>query len=381
MKWFQAAISTTGRPAVAALLALSLIACASHGEAKPTRSSSQATKQKKVSQSESLDDIELDVDEATPIEKQDVAPVVVSPKVKDAVAKAASLESKKQYADVLKILKPLVAELPRHGVLILYRAYKATGDHQGELQMLELLLAKNPKDYVVKTQEGEAFLKLNRVEDALTAFQEAKAMNKQYQPAYEGHWTTLEKAKDMYEARAALSDMVKVFGPTPRSQSQLCRLFSTEDFLEKAEEHCRKAIELDPKNPDNYVHLGMSLRDQEKPDAALALLMDASKRFPASEWVLSTAGDLKASKKDFGDAYELYKKAAAADQKSVRSWLGLAKSAHQLQKYPEAISAFQKACALDRKTSIHFRSAASDLKRAGNVKMSTQYLDAELQCE
>lgn len=247
--------------------------------------------------------------------------------------------------------------------------------------MLDLLLAKNPKDYVVKTQEGEAFMKLNRVEDALVSFQEAKAINKQYQPAYEGHWTALEKAKDMYEARAALSDMVKVFGPTPRAQSQLCRLFSTEDFLEKSEEHCRKAIELDPKNPDNYVHLGMSLRDQEKPDAALALLVDAAKKFPNSEWVLATAGELKASKKDFGDAYELYKKAVVADPKSVRSWLGFAKSAHQLQKYPEAMIAFQKSCALDRKTSIHFRSAASDLKRAGNAKMSAEYFDAELKCE
>jgi tetratricopeptide (TPR) repeat protein len=124
--------------------------------------------------------------------------------------------------------------------------------------------------------------------------------------------------------------MIKIFGPTPKSQSELCRLFTSQDFLQKSEEHCRKAIELDPKNPENYVHLGMSLRDQEETDEAVKVLVDAAKRFPASENVLTSAAELKATKKDFAVSYELYKKATVVDPKSVRSWLGLAKSAHEL---------------------------------------------------
>jgi tetratricopeptide (TPR) repeat protein len=386
MKWFSTMITLVFAAAVVATPGSFVHAKSSKPSKKPS------------SQNVTLDEIELDSDEpevSKPEAKSgkspgakaasDVTQPVVESKpvpkaVQEAITKARSLEEKKQYTDVVAALKPVVDQLPRHGILMLSRAYRATNNLSGELQMLEILLAKNPKDYVVKTQEADVLVKLNRMEEALASYQAAKALNKQYKPAYDGHWKALEKAKDMYEARAVLSDMVKVFGPTPSSQSQLCRLFSTEDFLEKSEENCRKAIELDPKNPDNYVHLGLSLRDQERADDATKLLVDAAKRFPASESVLSAAADLKAAKKDFGDSYELYKKATVADSTSVRSWLGLAKSAHELQKYPEAIEAFTKSCLLDRKTSIHFRSAMTTLKQTGNPAMAAKYLDAEERC-
>lgn len=357
----------------------SLVLSSTFAEAKV----SKAPKRKPASQNVTLDEIELDEDEPEkkPTKVEESAPAPVSPAISAALKKASALEEKKSYDEVVKLLKPLVDQLPRHGILILSRAYRATKTYQGELQMLDLVLAKNEKDYVVKTQEADVLVKLGRLEEATASYQAAKDLNKQYRPAYEGHWLALEKAKDLYEARTKLSDMIKVFGPTPKSQSELCRLFSNQDFLQKSEEHCRKAIELDPKNPTNYVHLGLSLRDQEHIDEAAKILVDAAKRFPASENVLATAAEMKANKKDYAMSYDLYKKATVVDPKSVRSWLGLAKSAHELQKYPEALDAFKKSCMMERKNSIQIRNAGQELKKNGNETMGQTYLDAAFDCD
>lgn len=371
MKWSSTLIATVAT--------LGLVLGSAHAEARKT-------KRKPASQNVSLDDIELDEDES-PIKGKpteaaaEVTAEGVSPEIKEALKQASAFEEKKAFEDVSKTLKPFVSQLPRHGVLMLSRAYRATKNYQGELQLLEVLLARNEKDYVVKTQEADALVKLSRFEESAEAYRVAKSINKQYRPAYEGHWVALEKAKDIYEARAALSDLIKVFGPNPKSQSQLCRLYTSQDFLEKSEEHCRKAIELDPKNPDNYVHLGMSLRDQEQSEAAVKVMLDAAKRFPASENVLNSAADLKANKKDFAVSYDLYKKATVVDAKSTRSWLGLAKSAHELQKYPEALEAFKKSCAMERKNSIQVRNAGMELKKNGNEKLAQTYFDAAFDCD
>ena len=374
MKWSS--------PLTATVVALTLTLGSTRAEAK-------AVKRKPASQNVTLDEIELDEDEPTDKKsaKGKTSPdsavfsEEISPAVTDALKKAGPLEEKKAYSEVVKTLSPVVSQLPRQGLLMLSRAYRATKNFQGELQVLDLILAKNEKDYVVKTQEADALVKLNRLEEAVAAYKAAKDLNKQYRPAYEGYWRVLELTKDTYDARVALTEMIKVFGTTAKSQSELCRLMTTQDFLQKSEETCRKAIELDPKNPDNYVHLGMSLRDQEQADDAVKVLIDATKRFPASETVLSAAADMKAAKKDFAVSYELYKKATAVDPKSVRSWLGLAKSAHELQKYPEALAAFKKSCAMERRNSIQVRNAGMELKKNGNSSMAQTYFDAAFDCD
>lgn len=324
-----------------------------------------------------VNDVELDGEEKLDVAAEEAplpAPVAA------AIKKAQGFEDKKQFAQVVATLKPFVDRLSRSGTLLMARAYAAQADTFAELHMLQLIVAKNPADYVVQTQVGEALVKLKRNDEAVEAFQAARQTNKLYKPPYEALYALFEK-EDRYEARSLLLDMVKVFGPTPKTSTALCRSYSTDDFLAKATELCRAAVEADPKNPENYVHLGLSLRDQEKPEEAVKVLSDAAKRFPASEWTQATAGELKASKKDFADSYRHFKQGTVADPKSVRSWVGLAQSAHELQKYDEAMASFKTACGLDRRTALQFRSAASTLRKSGNMKWYEKYQNSAFECE
>ncbi len=335
---------------------LDLIQLETQNETKPKPPKARPTKPKPPA-AFSIDNIQLDDI------KLDETPIKKAPSAAEAAStQADALEKAKDFNGVIKLLKPSLETLPRKDLLQIARAYKAVGDFTNEAHALELVVAKNPKDYVSQTLLGNAYLEAKRYDVAGTSFQAARAINNRYRPAYDGQWALLEKDDSKYEARTLVLDMIKTFGPDPKTSSALCKMYSVEDFLEKATEACRSAIEIDKKNPANYVYLAMSLRDQEHKPEADKLITDAAKRFPSSEEVQVLAGEMKIGDKNFAEAYKLYKQATVANPKSARAQSGFATSAFQLQKHTEAIEAFKTACRLDRKTGRDFRAASIQLK-------------------
>ncbi len=313
------------------------------------------SQKEKAKASVNLDDVQLDAD---PLEAPPPAAAL------QALAKADTFEKAKNFTSVIKVLKPTLEMQTRKGLLQLARAYRLTNDSMNEIHTLELVVAKNPKDYVAQALLGDAYLKAKRYDDAGKAFQASRALNSRYRPAYEGIWQTLEQSDSKYEARTLVLDMIKNFGPDAKTTAAICRSYSDEDFLEKAIEACRAAIATDPKNPENYVHLTTSLRDQDHKAEATKTIESAAHTFSKSEEVQSLAGELRAADKNYIDAYGFYQKAVAADPKSVRAQVGFAKSAFELQKHPDAIVAFKAACRLDRKTGRDFRAAYLQLKNS-----------------
>ncbi len=360
MKWL--ALHSMVLVSIAALLAAETAHAQVLDKGKVTPVSHNEKKRRSKAKQMNLDDVELDVVPAEAAPTPLPAVEVVPPATRAALIRAEALEKLKDYAGVIRILKPLLDTIPRKGLLQIARAYRSINDSVNEIHALELVIAKNPKDYVAQTELGNAYFKAKRYEDAGTAFQTARTLNNKYRPAFDGTWTLLEKSDSKYEARTLLLDMIKTFGPDAKMTAAVCRMYSGEDFLEKAVEACHKAIETDPKNPDNYVHLAKSLRDQDHKAEAQKVIEDAAKSFSKSEDVQALAGDLRAADKNFADAYRYYKQAVVADPKSVRAQTGFARTAFELQKHGEAIAAFKAACRLDKKTGREFRSAYLELK-------------------
>jgi tetratricopeptide (TPR) repeat protein len=327
-----------------------------------------------------LDDIELDDEASTPASPAPAQPIAVTEKIPDQIrlllAAAEVHEKDGNSASVISTLKGKVDQLPRSGLLMLARAYEKTKNYPSQIRALELVIAKNPKDYVAITELGEGYLNAKRIEDAANAFGRSREINPKYRPAYEGALALLETTQETYEARTLVLDIIKKFGADAKSTATLCRLYSGEGFVpERSEEACRRAISADPKNPENYVYLTYALRDTEQKEQAFKTISGAASRFPASEDVQSLAGELKATDKSFAESYRFYTQAVKANEKSARAQVGFAKSAFELQKHAEAIEAFVKACKLDRKTTLDFRQAATTLKRNKDAKWMT-YQDA-----
>lgn len=320
----------------------------------------------------------LDLPLAKPKKKAPVTEAVPSAIEAD-IARAKALEKKNDFVSIVALLKPHTDVLPRSGLLVLARAYAHT-DVTSEIRTLELCLAKNVRDYVVATQLGLALARGHRLEEAIATLREARSFNRKYPGVYDATFRVLDKMGDRYEARSVLNDKIKIFGGAPKDYSELCRLYSLDDFLEKAAEVCRFAIEKDPGNQMNYVHLGMSLRDLQKKDEAARVLRDGANRFPASEPIHTAAGVLKSDAKSFVEAYSYFKTAVAADPNSGGANAGLGASAFELQKNEEALNAFVRACKIDHKHTREFRSALAKLKTRKDTLWQERFENGLGQC-
>lgn len=286
---------------------------------------------------------------------------------------AQSQLDRRLYDEAISILRPMNDVLPRSGLLLLAKAYAGKRDSLSEIKTLELCIAKNPKDYIAQTAYGNALARAKRIEDAIAAYQEARKLNPRYRPAYEALLAKLEEKGERYEARNVVEDMRKYFGDQPALFTALCRLYSLDSYNEKSIEVCEKAIEKDSSVPENHVHLGMALMDRELIERAQNVLSSAGQRFPGSEPVQWALGELAMNKKDIVKAYGYYRRAAAANTKSVRAWVGLGSTAFKLQKTEEALAAFVKACKLDRQANKDFRLAIGELRVRKDRAMQAKF--------
>ena len=302
-------------------------------------------------------------------------------RVQEKMDLAQSQIGRKLFDEAVNTLRPLNDVLPRSGLLLLAKAYAGKNDHLNELRTLELCIAKNPKDYVVKTTYGHALVRSKRLEDALVAFQDARNLNPLYRPAYEALLVELEKKGERFEARNVIEDMKKKFGTDARILTSLCRLYAADDYNDATKNACEQAIQRAPNAPENHMYLGLALMNLEKPDEAQSVLSSASKKFPRSEPVHWALGELAFTKKDMILAFNHFKRAASADANSVRAWIGYGKSAFELQKHDEALKAFVAACKLDRHQLREFRSAIGQLRVRKDTSWQIKYEFGINQCQ
>lgn len=295
--------------------------------------------------------------------------------------RGAALVHAKKFDDAIQLLFPMSDRLSRSGLISLARAYAGKNETLNELKTLQLAVRKNPKDYHLLTLQGESLARAKRSEESIASYQEARSINKKYQPAAEGLLRELERIGDHYEARTLLHDMIASFGEVPRFYSHLCRLYSMNGFISKALEVCQIAIQKDPGNPENHVQLVATYKNKQEPDQAKELINSAAKRFPAAESVQTAAAEIHLENQDFVAAYKHYKQAASADPKSARAHLGLASTSFELQKNDEALRAYSEACRLDRKnTTKSFQTSINVLRRRKDMTWQGRFEEKLGEC-
>jgi tetratricopeptide (TPR) repeat protein len=293
------------------------------------------------------------------------------------------LQARIQLAEILKrkndfdgmhaILRPASDNLPRKGMLLLAEAYRGKKDFLNEVRVLELLLAQNPKDYYVQNAVGEAYISVNRPDDAVVKFQESRKQNGRFLPAYKNLQAFYEKNNEKYEARNLLTDMIRIFGPRAEFYNELCRLYSMDGYLEKSAETCKVAISKQPRHAPNHMYYAQTLWDQEKKDSAIRVLKQAARTFPQSEDVQFAAGEMTYNVGDFINGFKFFSQCVKVHPKSSKCQLGYAKSGFELQKFDESLSGFSALCTLDNSSLGEFRKAVSSLRRKNELIWANKF--------
>jgi len=121
----------------------------------------------------------------------------------------------------------------------------------------------------------------------------------------------------------------------------LARLYRLHSEPDKAESVLRDLLKDDPENDSGVEQLTQLLLDQNKAEEAIALLNGMIDRSPSAT-LYDHLGDAYTQTHDFAKAEAAYRKAMDLDPAEISHLRGLAQTLLSEEKYPEALTAYQK---------------------------------------
>lgn len=302
--------------------------------------------------------------------------------LQEAMILAEGYIEKERYSRATELLWKHIDKMERTDILVLAKAHEKAKEPVEMIRALNLILSKNQKDAEALTLIGKAHLLQKKSKEARESFEAALEINKKYEPAYRGLIDLYEHRDkpNYYELRILFQDMIQNIGARYQYLVKLCEINTLDGTFEAAIKDCKSAISKKSKLPDAYVYLGLSYRATGDEQKGINTLKKAANAFSNSELAQYSYAKILEEKKNYIDAIEYYKAGTDVDEKSARSWLGLATSSFELRKYDVAIEAFRKACKFERNNAAAFRKAASTLRNKRNADWAEKYASASENC-
>ena len=260
-------------------------------------------------------------------------------------------------------------------------AYKKKKDYKEALRNLKILETLRPRSPEVKTEIAKMHEKLEDFDSAISAYKEALKVYKKHLPA---SWGLIEiyetKAKNAYELRVVLTDIIKFFPKNKKAYSKLCQIDTEENLFKAALNSCQKAIFFDPKIASNHVYLGLSYKYLENNISAMKILTKAAKQFPKSEFAQFVIASLSEDMSNWEAALKYFKQCTVADKKSERCFLGQGRVLLEMKKYKESLNAYVKACDLNKSLYSKIRDAVGILRENKVYDWSNRFKTTSQNC-
>jgi tetratricopeptide (TPR) repeat protein len=296
------------------------------------------------------------------------------------VKEGRKLMQEKKYAEATEIFKKTLVEKDPESYFLLANAYRAQKNYLDEVRILNLMLPKHPNIPKAHVLLANAYIELDRLDEAVLKFRAAIQINPKYEGAYWGLYKVYEKKKNNYEARIILLDLVSSFGSKSKYLNPICKLYSVDSFFEESIASCQKAIEVDPKYPENHIYLALTYKYAQNIEQAEKIIRSAAAQFKQSEFAQETAGEIMLEKENWEKSVQYYQACTKISPRNLNCHNGLASAAFQLAMYEVALKSYLEACKIDRKTTTEFKKSAAILRKNKKNDWHNKYTDTLLQC-
>lgn len=297
-----------------------------------------------------------------------------------AASSAIDLFNKGEYAKVTALIWGRIEKSTRADLLLLARSHEKRNEPDQMIKALNILIAKDAKDYEAYYYLGNAALMKNKAPEALENFKSVIEINPKYEPAYLGLINLYEKKKNLYELRILYQDMIASLGAKPNYLLKLCEINTQDGVFQAAIANCKEAISKNAKLADAYVFLGLSYKGAGETELSDKTLKQAANQFPQSESAQSAYAKTLEDQKNYVEALNYYKRASGVNKDSATAWLGIGSSAFELQKFDVALVGFKKACQIDKKNVVPLRRATNQLRLNKNSEWTGKFETASEQC-
>lgn len=296
-----------------------------------------------------------------------------APDSKKIFAQAQEFFAKKQYAEVKKLLTPILDQLDQQRLSLLSQSHFELAEYYEASRVAQLMISRNEKDETAFTLAGRAELKLKKEKEALEHFKKALELNPKYEPAYRSLVELYDKRKNYYELAILFNEMITRMGEKSEYLNRLCEVHTLDELYDQALKYCKRAIAKDPQFADNHVYIGIIYRNQKEDEKADIELKKAADQFTKSALAQSTYGQFLDSKKNYLASYKYFSNCVQLDEKNESCLLGHGYSSAQIMKYEESLASLKKSCALNRKNAVTVRKILQQLRTEKKTEWIPKY--------
>ncbi|MBI3550524.1 MAG: tetratricopeptide repeat protein [Elusimicrobia bacterium] len=170
---------------------------------------------------------------------------------------------------------------------------------------------------------------------------------------------------------------MEIDGALSPAYEDRCAALLAQQSFEAAEQDCRRAVQLSPKDGRTHARLVTLLTLRKKNNEGVQAAVDAIKAAPKSAEVYIRAGNLRYFMKDVGRAQENYTMALSVDPNSSDAYNGIGLCLFAKGQYADSIESFSRAIALDDRNDRYFRNrAAAYVNRHDYANAASDYKNA-----
>lgn len=296
--------------------------------------------------------------------KPTAPPVAPTPAKETYATQATQFILEKKYAQATEVLWKNIDHLTESELVLLTKAHYLNKDYFESMKAANLVLAKNEKNFEALTYLGLSQLRKKKDREAKDYFRRANEINPVYMPAINGLVEIYEKGSNYYELRLVYQDLITHLGEKAEFLTKLCEINTKDGITEQAQTYCRKAVQADPKIPENYSNLGIVYKNIHDLPKAKEQLQVAADKFPKSEINQLNYAAFLEEQKNFIEAFKYYDRCIKINDYIEKCWVGYTSTSYQIQKFAETLVGLKKACAFNKKHSFIGRKASSFARSA-----------------
>ncbi len=222
------------------------------------------------------------------------------------------------------------------------------GAQQSALDLLARVRVLQP-DHLGALQ-GQAFVhqRAGAIAEAAACYARIRELRPADAAAAYNHAVMLQMLEQTAEAEAALRQALAIDPQFGEAANNLGNLLTRQDSNEEAEARYREALRARPDLPGLHYNLGLALQKLGRCDEARAMFDAALQRNPNDAEAMLALGTLLQDARDPAAAVECYRRATTVAPQLLGAQFNLGTALRELQRYDEAIAAFEQALCLAR---------------------------------
>jgi serine/threonine-protein kinase len=240
------------------------------------------------------------------------------------------------------------------------------------VSVLRRTIAARPNDYFAHISLGDAFLNLDRLDDALAMYRQAARIRPGDAKAPTCVGIAMNSYRRYGEAVVSFREALRLDPDNPDALQGLGSAVWSLGQVDEAIELYHRALRIAPEDPYSHVFIAIALKSKGRLDEAISEAREAVRLSPEDSNMLWTFGQCLRYAHFFDEAEAAYREALRNrpdDQLSLNSlaWLLVAEPGHEKHDPHEAVALARKAVELGSRYPTNVNTLGVALYRAGRL--------------